>query len=459
MAKRERAPVDLVAYAHVCLHGTADELAAFIDEHDADVNEPSLCTGNNIRALTPLMVACARECGCHVVDVVEFLLSRRAVASAVNVDGYSALAFACAANHLGVVQRLLPMCRGIVNTPRIADGRTPLFFAAMRSGLICAALLDAGAIMTHTDGHGRTALFDAIGKNCIDAAKVLIARGASVNVQSIDERTPLMWAVVKGGNDAVEWCSLLLGAGADVELLDKHRRNALTIALLSNNAQAARQLLKRYEELGVKPVVLRHHAGVQIRTDGEPLECMRIADQCSERVLSPDALRGLFSKVPALTDVPWMFLRARVPQHKGEAFELLVKHKGTDPRMWYWLACELRSTRHGSDYETLLHVACRSPDADIAVPQLMRVMVNPLLHDRHGRLALDHLVPKSPLRATLAAYMLWRPTVEHMRWWGPFFAKRVFTWLLVHRRLRPRLPRDVSHRIIQWLARGECVSI
>src|SRR6185295_10671641 len=82
------------------------------------------------------------------------------------------------------------------------------------NGAILEQLLKAGADANAALPEGETALMTAAGNGNVDAIKVLLAHGASVNAKEAwKQQTPLMWAAHEGNTQAVK---LLLEAGANV---------------------------------------------------------------------------------------------------------------------------------------------------------------------------------------------------------------------------------------------------
>ncbi|HEY1958278.1 MAG TPA: ankyrin repeat domain-containing protein [Polyangiaceae bacterium] len=100
------------------------------------------------------------------------------------------------------------------------------------------ALLDAGA--RWTDAPGRSPLFSVSNAR---AARVLIARGAPVNVAQLggsDGSTPLFFAI--GRND-VALVDLLIDAGADLTYRDRRGRTAVMQAVLYCHVEALGRLI------------------------------------------------------------------------------------------------------------------------------------------------------------------------------------------------------------------------
>ena len=79
---------------------------------------------------------------------------------------------------------------------------------------------------------------------------LLLHHGADINSRSSDQRTPLLWATFR---DNCQMISLLLANNADTSLVDKDGWNALDLAIIRINYQAARKLLKE-TDLELKPM-------------------------------------------------------------------------------------------------------------------------------------------------------------------------------------------------------------
>ncbi len=72
---------------------------------------------------------------------------------------------------------------------------------------------------------GMTALMLAVGNNSPGVVKALLNTEADINAKDKEDKTALIWAVVK--NSSLEVVKLLLEAGADISVMDKEGRTAL----------------------------------------------------------------------------------------------------------------------------------------------------------------------------------------------------------------------------------------
>jgi len=123
-------------------------------------------------------------------DLLELLLTAGAEVDAQDADGGTALLEACgrASSIAFLDQEIL---RGDTHTPQQA----PWLRAALDPGTI-ERLLRAGADVNAVDRNGETALTSAAihGAKALPAVKLLVARGARVNVRTRDGFTPILLA-------------------------------------------------------------------------------------------------------------------------------------------------------------------------------------------------------------------------------------------------------------------------
>jgi ankyrin repeat protein len=233
--------------------GHIDIVKLLIDK-GADVNAKSS------NGWTALMLA--SETG--YIDIAKLLIDKGADVNAKSSNGWTALMLASKAGHIDIVKLLID--KGVdVNTNR--DIGTTALVSASGAGHIDVVklLIDKGVDVNAKDNHirkvimyaypahprkilkrnmGMTALMSASGAGHIDIAKLLIDKGADVNVKSNDGWTALIDASVNGHVNVVK---LLIDKGVDVNA----NRDIGTTALVSASGAGHIDVVKLLIDKGV----------------------------------------------------------------------------------------------------------------------------------------------------------------------------------------------------------------
>ena len=174
-------------------------------------------------------------------DLVEVrsLLRGGADVNAAQNDGMTALHWSAANGYAEMARTLLYAGAAVRSTTRLG-GYTPLHLAA-RSGDagIAVILLDAGADPNAYTTTGVTPMHFAADADAAAVVAALAAMGGDANARdTFSERTPLMFAAVRGANGAVK---ALLEAGADPSLQTAIKDyEAVSSALRADQRQRAR---------------------------------------------------------------------------------------------------------------------------------------------------------------------------------------------------------------------------
>jgi ankyrin repeat protein len=199
----------------------------------------------NAFGATPLTEA-ARQSDARLVKM---LLDAGTSVDSANPDGETALMMAIAGGDLSVVQ-LLVNAGANVNTVEKFHNQTPLMYAAAanrNAGQMVKLLLLKGADVKpralysdwpsqitsepraqYRSVGGLTALLYATRSGCDECVEELIAAGAAVNVPTPEGITPLMIALDNEHNDVAK---LLMDKGANLDVWDWWGRTALWIAV------------------------------------------------------------------------------------------------------------------------------------------------------------------------------------------------------------------------------------
>ena len=127
------------------------------------------------------------------------------------------------------------------------NGATPLYIACDKGHVDAARLLlDKGAEVDRADEDGRTPLFVACFKGHVGAARLLLDKGADVN-RAVKNWTPLYVACLAGHVDVAQ---LLLERSTEVDRADEDGRTPLYIACEHGDVDAARLLLDNGADVG-----------------------------------------------------------------------------------------------------------------------------------------------------------------------------------------------------------------
>jgi ankyrin repeat protein len=203
-----------------------DKMRLLIDR-GADVNARARSR------FSALMVAAQYQEGDAAINL---LLDRGAQVAApaegAPVFGANPFFLASYAGNAKSLKRLLA-AGGKLDEPMTAIGtsRTTPMLGAFKFGDVDVAttLLDLGVPADFADGNGITMLGRTVLNNEVEMARMLIARGANVNVVDKQGMTPLLWAAnVDFGDTAM--IELLLKSGASTETRNKDGLTALELA-------------------------------------------------------------------------------------------------------------------------------------------------------------------------------------------------------------------------------------
>jgi len=131
---------------------------------------------------------------------------------------------------------------------RNSQGWTPLIYAAYKGhGLVVTYLVTEGANINLPDGSGQVNALTVSLRN-EDMVKLLLAKGADINYQNVDGRTPLFDACLGGLNDTANF---LIEKGADIALTTKDGFTVLMAAAFGGAGDVIDVLLKKGADVKV----------------------------------------------------------------------------------------------------------------------------------------------------------------------------------------------------------------
>ena len=195
------------------------------------------------RHFTPLHIAVSEG---HL-DICQMLLERNADVRAHDYSGNTALHFAASEGHLETARLLLE--RGADVNSQNNEGLTPLQQASqgMREGcldIVC-LLLEHRADWDPGDNCKNTALHLAASNGHLEAARILLERGANIDFRNNGGLTPLQQASQSMREGCLDIMHLLLDHGADGDACDNHGNTAIHFAASKSHFEAARMLIER----------------------------------------------------------------------------------------------------------------------------------------------------------------------------------------------------------------------
>lgn len=146
---------------------------------------PKLLNRQDTFGRTPLYNAVYAE----QLDLVTYLLSKRAKVAIANVDGDTPLHRAAADGSKEILQLLLK--RGALYYAKNKKGRTPLFNAALHGEVeVAEVLLGVGDRVNRQDKYGDTPLHLASSKGKDKMVKFLLSNGADFTIKNKRGKTP-----------------------------------------------------------------------------------------------------------------------------------------------------------------------------------------------------------------------------------------------------------------------------
>ncbi|MFZ5628043.1 MAG: ankyrin repeat domain-containing protein [Spirochaetota bacterium] len=267
---REHGGLDSIAGRRMLRAIAANNVTEFVRAMD-DSADPNYTDkfGN-----TPLLVAAAYG----NAEILQTLMDLKANVHAADADGYTALFYAAQENHVRIIDLLL--AAGAEVNAQSRFGFSPLHIAAARGQRQAVQrLLQAGADINAVAKQGGTAAYWAalaghdevadllVKSGSVDyhhnfelaqaarTSNVVLARSAlratelAIDMQDIEGNSALFYAAVSG---ATEVARLLIERGANVNLLNHQGQSALLVATLAGHVAVVELLLQARANTEVK---------------------------------------------------------------------------------------------------------------------------------------------------------------------------------------------------------------
>jgi hypothetical protein len=163
--------------------------------------------------------------------------------------------------------------------------------------------------------------------------------------------------------------------------------------------------------------------------------------------------------------IRWSMLRNGLPLcfdgSERDVFNTLSRSNSV--KLWICASCEPGFQQHPATGDTVLHLLCRTESLNTEermtiLSALKKDFRNPLIPNFRNERAID-LTNDAILTADLNTYMQFRPKRKVMQWFGPLFQQRVFAFLLVLKRLKVNVYKDVRLLLIEYMSKEEYIYV
>jgi ankyrin repeat protein len=430
-----------------CEKGSLDDVKKAFTK-GGSINSVNICGRNG------LSFACGRQDWNVAAQIVKCLLSKRLLPSVCDSNGWNAVHIAAKYSSAEVTKLLLEnsasLLRSLTN-----DKWTPLCLLCEKrfddeAVRVASLLLDHGANIEQVCSEfDHTPLLVACEKGRADLVSLLLERGANVKVVT-SQGVNVLLAACMNGTFGKEIIPLLVKAGADVNAMTKDGENVLSYAI-SMGYEFGKQMLK-YLPAGSKPSDI-------FISESDPIGAMTLS-----RELGKEMYSSWFAvNVNSNPEWAWAYLRSgalRLDESPTDVFNALARCDQV--KLWILASREPGFQQHPTTGETVLHLLARSNALTTeqkleVLAELKKDFRNPQIPNFKNQRAAD-LTSDPVLKAELLKYMEFQAEKMVMRWYGPVFRQRVFTMLLVLKRLNVGY-KDIRKLLAKYMSKVEHIYV
>jgi ankyrin repeat protein len=440
-------------FLDACYEEPLDEVKRLV-EGGADLLYCDAYEGKN-----GLHLACQNKDFEAAEEIVKFLIKKcKALLEMVDDEQWSVLHHA-AENSCAKICEILIENGCDVNAKTVLSS-TPLTVCCCRADeealKVAKLLIERGANVAKRDEDGVSALYWACYRGNVDLVQYLIDTKADVNAQDHRGQTPLM-ASVQNPLYGERIIPILVEAGADLTMTSERALKAVNYAFVFGGGKMLKALA---------PFVPKKYMDFQGRlpatNNADPIGSMTEGLQFGYSPEAGDFYRATKENVSSSPSFCWAMLRNGLFDIR--VIFLALSALG-DVVLWRYSTTELLQRGAGwsiDSGETILHVVVKckklSPEDKIEIVQhLLSFDINPLVLDgKNKRSAIEYCrKEEKEVYDILANYQKWKPQRKVMDWYGKRCRERLKTFLLVDKRLRLGLPRDLRHLILEYVAEKE----
>jgi ankyrin repeat protein len=436
-----------------------DALLAACCKGSLDDVKQALANGGFVNAVDEegkngVSLACKRGDWNVAAQIVKFLLGKRFSAAMVDSDGCTALHFAAEYSSAEVTKLLLETNVSLVHATTYEENWTPLCLLCSNrfddeAVRVASLLLERGANIEQVCGkRDDTPLLLACKNGRADLVSLLLEQGA--NVHAMRKRKTALHLACENGAFGKEIIPLLVTAGADVNAVDEDGGNVLSYAI-ARSYDLGKELLN-YLPAGSMPSLI-------VIPESDPIGSMTL-----HREHGLDIRTSWFVlNVDEAPEWAWAYLRSgalRFDESRLDVFNALGSCDQV--KLWILASREPGFQQHPTTGETVLHVLARSKALTTeqkleVLAELKKDFRNPLIPNFENQRAVD-LTSDPVLKAELLKYMEFQANRWVMQWYGPVFRERVFTMLLVLKRLNVGY-KDIRKLLAKYMSKVEHIYV